>query len=78
MHSMSPEDRFRLIKRDQDSLRDQAARDRMANAVSSRHTPDGSEGRTARVSDAHHAWMSAGRLLHAIGRYGLHRHGVVR
>jgi len=83
MYTMSPEDRLRLVVRQQSELRDEMARERMATAASAKGSTKGPAARpstrTARGARIPHVGVAAQHLLHAItGRHGVTPHGVTR
>ena len=79
MYPMSPEDRLRMVVRQQNELRDEMARERMATAASAKRTTARPGTRTARGAGLPHVGVVARHLFHAItGRHAAAPHGVTR
>lgn len=77
MYTMSPEDRLRLVMRQQNELRDEMARERMATAAAARRSTARPAQRAAWGAGIRHVGVLAQHLLHAIrGRHVVAPHGV--
>jgi len=68
MYTMSPEDRLRLVVRQQNELRDEMARERMATAAQAKRTAARPSTHNARGAGIRHAEVVAQHLLQAITR----------
>lgn len=79
MYTMSPEDRLRLVVRQQNELRDEMARERMATAAQAKRTAPRPSTRTARGAGILHVEVMAQHFLQAITRrHAVAPHGATR
>jgi hypothetical protein len=66
MYTMSPEDRLRLVVRQQNDLRDEMARERLATAAAARRSTARPAPRAVRGAGIRRVGVLAQHLLHAI------------
>jgi hypothetical protein len=79
MYQIAPEDRLRLILRQQDELRAQAARERMATKATQKRTTESLAVPSSRTRGWHHTWATVTHVMRALtGRHAVSRHGAVR
>jgi hypothetical protein len=79
MYQIPPEERLRLILRQQEELRAQAARERMATEAAQKRTTESLGMPSSRTSGSHHAWATVTHVMRALtGRHAVSRHGAVR
>jgi len=77
MYTISPEDRLRLVVRQQNQLRDEMARERLAAAAEARPTTAHPARRAAGRALIRHVEVMAQHILHAItGRHAATPHGA--